>query len=284
MDISYDKTNESAYKYTESIHENIVDIIRPLKKYFGIKEFQHSKVFFDGRVFFLGSELKYIKFALQFILLHQGWLMWSETTPLQCAPTKNQLVPLLWPTTPNSPITYALQGHGLWHGITFCKIHKDHLELWGFIGDLESAGLLDLYIRNQDTLLKFIHFFKINAADIIKCAEEDEHNIGFIKCTKFLPRELPNQAETISTNAFLEELRKKSKHLHKVKPEFTYLTPREQECLEYLAQGDTAKEIARNLELSPYTVETHLKAIKCKTGFHSRSQLVKFFLNHFIPF
>ena len=281
MGNTYDKTNELAYKYLESAHDKIVDICMPLKRYLGIKDFQHGKIFFDGRTFFIGNELVYAKFLLQFILEQEDYLVWRNNTPLQRISTQDQLTPLLWPENPDCLIAHGLRNYGLWHGIAFCKIHHDHLEFWWFIGDLESFGLRDLYIRNQDTLLKFIQFFKVNAADIIRCAGGDEYKMGTLKCTKLLPREFPNQAETFTINSFLEELRRKSKYLHKIKPEFTYLTPREQECLSYLAKGDTAKEVARNLEISPRTVETHLKIIKCKTGFHSRSQLVKFFLSHF---
>ena len=133
--------------------------------------------------------------------------------------------------------------------------------------------------------MEFVQFFNASASEIINCDTRNQDKLGFYKNVHIMHEALFENAfsknETISINNFLEALRKKSKHLHKVKPEFAYLTPREQECLSYLAKGDTAKEVARNLEISPRTVETHLKTIKCKTGFHSRSQLVKFFLNHF---
>ena len=47
------------------------------------------------------------------------------------------------------------------------------------------------------------------------------------------------------------------------------------------AVSDICEPLVEYFGLSPRTVETHLKSIKGKTGFHSRSQLIKFFLNHF---
>lgn len=50
---------------------------------------------------------------------------------------------------------------------------------------------------------------------------------------------------------------------------------REAECLKLLHQGKTAKEIARRLNLSPRTVETHLNKIKQKTECQTLHDLLK---------
>jgi len=52
------------------------------------------------------------------------------------------------------------------------------------------------------------------------------------------------------------------------------LTQRQEECLYYLAQGKTAKEIAIILNLSNRTVEHHLDAVKLKYCCTSRSDLI----------
>lgn len=52
------------------------------------------------------------------------------------------------------------------------------------------------------------------------------------------------------------------------------LTPREVEVLTHLLAGRTRNEIARELVLSPYTVQDHLKSIYAKVGVHSRPRLI----------
>lgn len=52
------------------------------------------------------------------------------------------------------------------------------------------------------------------------------------------------------------------------------LTRREKHILEYVAVGQTSMEIAANLKLSIYTIETHLKNIFEKLKVHSRHALV----------
>lgn len=56
------------------------------------------------------------------------------------------------------------------------------------------------------------------------------------------------------------------------------LSPREKECVLYLARGMTAKEIGRQLKISSRTVERHLEHIKNKLGCPRRSEIINKFL------
>ncbi len=57
--------------------------------------------------------------------------------------------------------------------------------------------------------------------------------------------------------------------------EKSYFTKRELDCAKRLVVGDTAKEVARYLTLSPRTVETYIENIKRKTKCHYKSQLIR---------
>lgn len=56
------------------------------------------------------------------------------------------------------------------------------------------------------------------------------------------------------------------------------LTKRQQQCLYYLAQGKSAKQIAIILELSYRTVENYLAALKAKWGVKNKTELIVAYL------
>ena len=58
------------------------------------------------------------------------------------------------------------------------------------------------------------------------------------------------------------------------------LTVREQEVLQHLANGQANKQIARALDLSVRTVETHRLNIKRKLGIEGQAELIKFAVQH----
>lgn len=51
------------------------------------------------------------------------------------------------------------------------------------------------------------------------------------------------------------------------------LSRREQEVLVLLARGETYGTIARQMGLSPHTVDTYLRRLRSKTGAANRTQL-----------
>lgn len=56
------------------------------------------------------------------------------------------------------------------------------------------------------------------------------------------------------------------------------LSKQQYRCLYFLSHGMTYKEIAREMTLSPRTVEYYMEAIRKKTNLQSKSKLVSFFL------
>jgi two-component system response regulator NreC len=59
-----------------------------------------------------------------------------------------------------------------------------------------------------------------------------------------------------------------------VEDSYELLTSREREILQRLAEGESNKEIAGSLNLSPYTVETHRRNLQEKLNLHSFAELI----------
>lgn len=60
-----------------------------------------------------------------------------------------------------------------------------------------------------------------------------------------------------------------------IDPELDQLTTREREVLRLIARGVAYREIARELEISPKTVETHVSAVLRKLQLSNRHELTK---------
>ena len=65
-----------------------------------------------------------------------------------------------------------------------------------------------------------------------------------------------------------------------VRPQVELLTTRERQILQLLAEGDTAKDVAAELKISPYTVDAHRSRILKKLQLRGSSDLVRFALEH----
>lgn len=60
-----------------------------------------------------------------------------------------------------------------------------------------------------------------------------------------------------------------------VDPELDQLSPREREVLRHIARGYTYREVARNLDISVKTVESHVSAVLRKLQLSTRHQLTR---------
>jgi len=59
-----------------------------------------------------------------------------------------------------------------------------------------------------------------------------------------------------------------------------FLTHREREVLEALANGESTADLARRLGVGPATVRTHVQNVLAKLGVHSRLEAVAFAIRH----
>lgn len=73
----------------------------------------------------------------------------------------------------------------------------------------------------------------------------------------------------------VDDFRTRIKSSHRL-PRFATLTTREKEILKLLAEGNSVKEIACNLQLSVKTVEAHKFNLMRKLDIHNKAQLVQY--------
>ncbi len=91
----------------------------------------------------------------------------------------------------------------------------------------------------------------------------------------------PDIATLAGQIARIENMLKGKSGIHQTPPPIKIdLTPREQSVLDLVAKGLMNKEIARNLETSVRNVEKYVSRLFTKTGTNSRTELVRYALEH----
>jgi DNA-binding CsgD family transcriptional regulator len=153
-----------------------------------------------------------------------------------------------------------------------------YYELFWFITRF-GKSMYSFYINHYDVLENFTLYFREKGADLLLIGEKSRFiftnsNPEYCKMVQYLT----------------EAIGKEDKHIADLKANFklkrypingnyakTYVTSRELECLYYLGQGFSCKEVSSILQIGSRTVETHLKHMKDKLGVYSNSQLLKIY-------
>jgi FixJ family two-component response regulator len=71
-----------------------------------------------------------------------------------------------------------------------------------------------------------------------------------------------------------EERRQAARRLREIRERYARLSPREREVMALVTSGLSSKEIARKLDLSPRTVETHRAHAMHKMGVTNTAELI----------
>lgn len=108
---------------------------------------------------------------------------------------------------------------------------------------------------------------------------QDESVIGVLGFAFTRPRIVSESLTEQSNHQLPDELAKNFNHSH---PDFAeQLSPREVMCVQYLCKGLTLKQIAKQFNLSPRTVESYLERARSKMGCKNKAELMLSFIKIF---
>lgn len=247
-----------------SCAEDIRQLCQPLFEYFDIGNFMYLKVFPDMSRIHLDTDPYWAEF------FYRNLKKYSQDFFVSAYHWETGYSPLL-PLGGNC-LPDAL-AHGVGEGVVLTKYEEDYTEIvfithnWQKYGDTK----LNLLLCNIDLLHLFLEYFREAAQDLIAQA-----NKGPIICPFMQDRKEIRVFQTmdIEREAFLRDMNKRH---NKEK-----LTPRELDCIYYTSLDMTAKQIARELNISHKTVERHLENAKCKLGCRTKAALMKHVGNSFL--
>jgi len=158
-----------------------------------------------------------------------------------------------------SSIQFIKEKLNLHQGLSLIRRHKTHYDLMALAMPEVKENVVSYYLTNLHNFEIFRERFIEQAKELLAIVEKQK-----IILPSFQPEIKPSERASDGIHQRYEIL-----GMHGV----TYLTQQEFLCLHLLHKGQTYKEIALRLCISPRTVETYLKRIREKTGCLTRHDL-----------
>lgn len=143
----------------------------------------------------------------------------------------------------------AAINYNIANGITIAERNARYVDYYCFGADAKKFSIVNnFYLVNLDLLQNYGHYFKEKANLLIDHFEKD----------KIILSNTIEIDDSALTNQFY----------------LSNLSNRQLQCANLLLEGNTVKEIAAYLNLSPRTIETYIDHLKHKLNCHTKTDLI----------
>ncbi len=241
------------------VNVEIHRICQPLFDKLNLAYFNYSRIYPDGSFLGLMSSREYAQIFIE--NMHRAKIL----SPKPRANLKAETVISLWSQRAEPWVMKALADLGIYHPIMFSEVGAEFTENFVFASKHDRALTIENYFNNLLTLQRFRDYFRSVADKIIAKADQLDNRIFLAQ--KHHPFDLEDFIEPFNPDA-------KDNTKFQIGKHNVNLTAKQKECLDYLAKGLSAKEIALRMHISPRTVETHLEHIKIKLNVNFKSELL----------
>lgn len=231
--------------------QDVAELSAPLTK-LGIDYFSFTRVDKNGGRTYLHNQAH----ILQFYIRQQYYLQGNTEGLPQTY--KRQIV--LWETLANQTIfNEAARPFNVDHGIYIIEPHKEYCDFFGFAPINGSKRIINTYFAELDYLKKFAHEFKGKADTIIRRVNEKKLVLPFNKKLVDFTQITPQDTNVATTGSTYQQVK---------------ITARQYDIAQRMIQGMNGKAIAKELKISPRTVETHYNHMKEKLNCKNRIELI----------
>ncbi len=257
---------------TLELAENISNICKPLQQIFGVTSFVYRKTYNDGNRIYLTNHAE----RLEWYFNNHYYLI----DGYQEHPSKYQSAHVIWPLHPHTIQFDQLlyERFSLVNGFSLIYKQDDSFEIISLTTPEQKHITVNTYINNIELLEKFILYFREVAKPLIKKVSVS----GKIKFLLSYPDNyiISPKLDDEDIQTFIKYIKLK-RNIIVIGKKQIIISNREYECLNELMLGKPIKLIAKNLKLSPRTVETYINHIKEKVGLHSQKELIAHIANMF---
>lgn len=250
----------SAYQFNKALAPVLETIGAPLLKSFGINHFGLIKVNNQQSMLRIANHDKWNQIYTQEKFYNDLEMYGMSSIPMNGS---RRRILTGNPTSKHEKILYE---QDLWNFLLLYERTEKEGSFFFFGTDRNNQSVLDYYINYPNVFEHFVFYFKEHLAPFLKIEEN--------KCIKLSIN--PLTGEKNNSKQIMDEF------YHQTKISKFYLgenfkninlTKREADCLFHLIHGQTTKEIARSLNLSPRTIESFINRLKSKTGISNKSLL-----------
>lgn len=266
---------QSALEHLRETNPLFVKLCQPLHD-IGIHNYYFIKCHEDGTYLFYAKRRELAEMHIQTLRSQSQFFMDSvDITP------HNQIFSLTGDIhqfdLKRDPVIKLFWEYDCWNTFMLYRIINNNLlEGWGFSVGRGFLDPLGFFLKKKHLLERFVNYFDIVAKDIINTEEKRKLAVYDDRFT-FFDRsysEVKNHDLLFLRQTRLNKLfiNDEEQHIH--------FTQRQCECLYYLSQHQSTKQIAQFLNLSHRSVETYIQTIKSKIGVSSKSDLLKFIHRH----
>lgn len=257
--------NRDAIAYLRSVSEQISYICKPLFNNSPVTTCHYSRLYSNGRYLGLSTNSEWGEHIIKYGYQWRTSFFKSELKNLSVFNFRR----LLWPLTKEDDLIKDAAFLKIGSGITFARVKNDYIESYNFAAEIDNYSVQLFYINNLSVLEDFMVYFQSKISYLLNKSYPTA-----ISLTKI-------NFETI-TNSYFQEKSLITHHntqsfLGSTSSSLKILSAQELQCVFYLSQGKTAKEIARVMRLSPRTIEYYLDKIRKKTGLRRKVEIVSFF-------
>lgn len=174
----------------------------------------------------------------------------------------------------------AASHFGIRHAFTIIEKNRTGDHFYHFANNSSSKEINQVYLANIDLLKMFIDYFNENISQ--SAALHSAYDLKFEIDPQSGNYITKNDLELLTTAMknrvnFIQEISANANNILQYEP----LSRRELDCMKYVVNGKTAREVAAILGLSKRTVEFYISNIKSKLHVTSKSQLIETFTRLF---
>lgn len=258
-----DDKNIPAYEFNTSIAETVDKICEPLFQTFGITHFGYIKIFPNKKMFRVANNSAWSKKYFESTLYNDLNFYGMDKIPIN---SSQSFVFFAEPETKHCKL--LCHDFNIWNLFTIYERFKDYGNFWFFGASRENTKILDFYLNKSNLIKSFICFFKSKMDFIINNISED----ALIHlAVDPMAGVFPSQK---NIDNFLLETEIHKYYLINNDKKDVYLSKREFECVVGVARGKSINEVAKTLDLSSRTVESHIVNSKIKLGAYSKDHLI----------